>query len=181
MENILKLVGLWNIVLFTIATSILVKKAHLNIKKHPFSDLGENKRLGTLFNTLLVIFGINQTIFAAIICSNLENPKNLLLLAQFLIGGVALCLAGVFTDKKHGSLHALVSSVSAVLVVFGVVALSFELLGRNPLAAISVILAAILIPVSYLLRKRLPGAEWEIILFSGVFVWNIVLTLPLIF
>ncbi len=110
----------------------------------------------------------------------IANEVSGITIPLFLLGGLVLCLASIFTTKNIIILHSLVSTLSAVFVGSGVMLVSLSLLYGNAALGIVNFAATLLLPISFLLRHRLTGGYWELLLLSGIGIWNITLSIPLI-
>jgi len=180
MTSLLKYVGLLNILFFGITIFILARiSQNTNLKKHTISHLAGDKKLGKYFNFSLLAFSIVQVIFSIVVIKKVGGSTGSIEKTLFIVGGIFLCLASVFTSIKYPFIHAISAGVCTLLVSIGVILLSFQLFSSNRIIATTALMATLLIPASYLLRNKFTGAFWEFILFSGVFIWNITLTIPL--
>jgi uncharacterized membrane protein YcfT len=110
----------------------------------------------------------------------LKNPDSIAL-PFFYISGLALLMAGIFTTRRYPNIHKIMAGLSATLAGIGVLIISISLIGQNTLLVFVTLLATLSIPVGFSLRKKLPGAWWELIILDGIIILNITLSYPLIF
>jgi len=182
MTNLINYIGLANIFFFGIAITLLVRKSDkIKLARHTISCLANDKKTASFFNTSLFVFAVGQVIFSFRVNEKISSNPNSLALPLFLLGGVALCFASIFPTGKHTVLHTLSAALSATLVGIGVTLMSLNLLSLSTILGSITIGATFLVPASYLLRHKLTGAYWELILFGGVAIWNFTFSIPLIF
>ena len=96
------------------------------------------------------------------------------------LGGFFLCFASIFANGEYPKLHEYSTALCAFFVSIGVLMLATNILLKDFLLGIIILIATYLIPISYFLRNRSTGAYWEFILFAGITTWNIALSIPLI-
>jgi hypothetical membrane protein len=180
MASLLKYIGLANVAFFGTVTAFLANfSQNIDLKEHTISYLASDKKIGKLFNLSLFVFAIVQVVFSIIVSQKIGHGRGSTEIVLFVIGGIFLCLASIFTTNKRPLLHTVSAGACVFFVSLGVILLSMQLLATNKIIGIVALGATMLIPISYLLRNKLTGAYWEFVLFSGVFIWNIVLTVPL--
>lgn len=178
MDQIAKLLGMFNVIFLAAAFRILAgKNGRFDLKLHNFSDLGEDERRGWIFNLVLAVFAVIQIIFAAMVCRTVENFSSF----GFLVGGgVALALAGVFTVRKHRLLHGAMVFSSAVSESVGVTILALGLMADRPYLGGALLTATAVLLVSFVIKSFCRGGRWELVLFAGVAGWNVLFSLVLI-
>jgi hypothetical membrane protein len=156
---------------------MLVKKhGHFDFKRQTYSEIGDKKNIGRWFNLALIIFSVNQVIFSLQVSQKISDNSAIF----FLIGGVFLCLTGLFTTGKHPWLHSVTAILCALLVSAGVLITIYNYYPINITISSLALLATLLMPISYLLRKRFPGAQWETMLFACIAVWNVCFSFAII-
>lgn len=176
----IKLIGIINLIFFFSAVVLLVlKNKWFTIKKYTISDLASSKKTGKLFNISLFIFSINQVIFAILVYHSLSSYVNNLALPLFVIGGLFLCIASLYSTNKYPRVHEYSAIISGLTVGLGVILLAFGLIKINIVIGTFVALITCLIPLVFLYRNHFSGGMFEIPLFAIVSLWNITLSLYL--
>lgn len=94
----------------------------------------------------------------------------------FVMGGVFLVLASLFSVKKHQLIHDFFVVVSVFLVAVGVILVSLALFQLNYLYGYFLIGLTFMAALSLVFSDRFEGGTWEIPLFLSVFLWNVVAT-----
>jgi hypothetical membrane protein len=91
----MKYIGLINLVfIFTIVAILIKKSKEFDFTKFTFSDLGEWKGLGFWFNLSLIIFSVNQVLFA------LQVSKSEIANFLFILGGGIFRFRGNIYNQK---------------------------------------------------------------------------------
>ncbi|MCB9823455.1 DUF998 domain-containing protein [Candidatus Nomurabacteria bacterium] len=182
MPSFLKYIGLVNIFLFlTIASTLLKISDKVDLKSKTASNLATDKKTATIFNLSLFVFALGQIIFSLIANYFITGKVFSVPSGLFLIGGVCLILSSFITMKSHKEMHSNFSNFSSLFVGLGLLLLSLSLLSTNLYLGILLILGSLLIPISYLVKGKLRGAYWEVVLFTGFLICNVVLSIPLLF
>ncbi len=150
------LIGLINIVLFGLMVLFIAKRSKwFTLKKYTISHLATDERNGPKFNFILFLFSLGQVIFSFEVCRYYSISGNSFPLLAFIIGGVFLCLASVFSLKNYPGVHSITAFLSASFVGLGVLLLIFTILRQNPILGITLLIATMLIPISFILRNKL--------------------------
>lgn len=159
---------------------LFYKSKKIDLNKNTISDLGGDKNTSSLFKANLIIFSVVQVFFSFIVLYELTGSINSTMMLYFVIGGTFLVLVGLFTTNKYPTIHKLFAMASAFFVGVGIITLSLYLVDNNLYLGYLAITASILIPLSYLTRNKLKGALWEIILFGGVALWNVIFSIAIL-
>jgi hypothetical membrane protein len=178
---IFRFIGIINILFFAIGIYLLATKSKwFSLKKHTISHLATDSKNGSKFNTLLSLFSLGQVFFSIEVCKYYSIQENKVSILLFIIGGIFLCLASVYSLKNNSRIHMFTVFLSTTSVGFGVLLLTLFILRVNYLLGIIVLFATTLVPISCMLRNKLKGGYWELLLFSAIAIWNVALSIPLI-
>jgi hypothetical membrane protein len=181
MNQFLDYLGLLNVLFFGLVVIILIVKSDIDLRKHTISWLGGQEKFGRIFNYSLFIFSVVQVLFILHVNSVVSGKLEPLVLLFSIIGGLLLCLASIFTTTKHPLRHQITTSFCSLFVSVGVVLLAFDIYSYEPLLGYAIFASSFFIPAAYLLKKKLKGAYWEIVLSLGIVLWNVFLSVPLIY
>jgi hypothetical membrane protein len=178
----MKFTGLLDILFFGLMVLyLMIRSRSFDLKKHTISCLATESRIGSLFNVSLGIFALGQVLFAIEVCRYFSINSGIAPISMFLIGGIFLLLASIFSMKNSPRLHSLTATLCAVFVSLGVIILSMDVFRKNLILGIVMIGATLLVPCGYWFRKRLEGGFWELFFCGAIAIWNITLSIPLIY
>jgi len=177
-----KYIGLINIIFFITASLILVKISSIkDLKDYTLSHLATDKKIGNIFNVILFIFALSQTFFGIEVSRSLDPNLSRMIIPIFVLGGVALCFGAVFSKNNYPKVHDLTVVLSTISGTVGVVLLSLNLLSENFTLGLVVFGATLLIPLSIIIKRKVKGIYWELVVFLGIIVWNVVFSILLIY
>jgi hypothetical protein len=155
----------------------LFRASGFDYSKKSFSDLGGHKRFGIWFNVLLIFVGIVQ--FFVLIRFVRLFP---LALTSLLITTVMGILEGMITKKINERIHFLIGVVGFTFSAIGWILLGVFLFQTRSVVALIIGLWGVAIMVwipyaslHYCHGKNCP-AKYEVLLFVGAFVTNIILS-----
>ncbi|MEI7579869.1 MAG: DUF998 domain-containing protein [bacterium] len=176
----LNYIGIINIIFFIATVAILIRKnPWFTIKKHTLSDLARSEKTGKLFNLTLLIFSVNQVIFAVAVYLKLADQVSHFVLPLFIIGGIFLGFASFFTTHKYPLIHTITAILCTACVGTAVILLAIALLKINYFWGLLIIGATASLPLIYINKRFLPGGIFEIPIFSVIALWNFIFSLLL--
>jgi hypothetical protein len=175
--------GVWPI--FFSVSSVLFRASGFNCTKKSFSDLGSHRTLGKLFNALLVSVGIIQLIILTRvlqIVSTLSEHTQFIAVVCLMVTTVMGIIEGVITKKMNERVHSAVGVIGFAFSAIGWIVLSVSLFRLHVFMSVvmGILGVMILTVVPYatwkFFRAKTCPAVYELILFIGAFVTNIVLS-----
>ena len=144
----LKLLGIFNIILVTIGLFFLAgKDKSYSFLKDPISSIAKHKNNRHKFIALLSTFALLQIIFAYVCLIYIKPSNEKLLTLLFFCGGI-IFLISAFTTYYLPRIHRYLTWLSVIIISVGMLVLSSSLFIKFPYLIATLFIATILLTLS---------------------------------